>query len=328
MQRDLILIVTNRRDLTADYLILELQRRQVRYARVNTEDIPTQLRMTYDPTGRHENPVLESAFQCVSLEEVRSVWYRRPCPPSVSLDIPVAAERSLAEAETAAAIEGLWHVLDCYWVSRPVALREAESKPLQLAVAQELGFSIPATLVTNCPSRARAFLSRFPKTVCKPLRTGQIEYADETRGLIYTHLLDPAEQGTLDNVAYASTLLQEHVPKQNDIRVTIIGNTVFAVAIASQEHASTKTDWRRGNPLLLHHSVHELPSEVASISVELLRAFDLEFGAIDLIQRPDGDYTFLELNPNGQWAWLQQMLPELPLRETLAALLLAGGERP
>ena len=35
---------------------------------------------------------------------------------------------------------------------------------------------------------------------------------------------------------------------------------------------------------------------------------ELNFAAIDLIETPDGEHVFLEVNPNGQWLWLDDML--------------------
>ena len=40
----------------------------------------------------------------------------------------------------------------------------------------------------------------------------------------------------------------------------------------------------------------------------------LTFGAIDLILTPDGEYVFLEVNINGQWAYLEDMLA-LPISD-------------
>jgi glutathione synthase/RimK-type ligase-like ATP-grasp enzyme len=70
------------------------------------------------------------------------------------------------------------------------------------------------------------------------------------------------------------------------------------------------------------YELHQLPQEVESQCVHLTRALGLAFGAIDLILTPQGEYVFLEINPNGQWAWLQQVIPSLPLREALADLLI------
>ena len=32
--------------------------------------------------------------------------------------------------------------------------------------------------------------------------------------------------------------------------------------------------------------------------------YELRFGAIDMVVSAAGDWYFLEINPNGQWAWL------------------------
>lgn len=49
----------------------------------------------------------------------------------------------------------------------------------------------------------------------------------------------------------------------------------------------------------------------------MTHSYGLRFAAIDLARRTDGGYTFFELNPNGQWAWVEQMTG-LPLRAALA----------
>jgi glutathione synthase/RimK-type ligase-like ATP-grasp enzyme len=34
----------------------------------------------------------------------------------------------------------------------------------------------------------------------------------------------------------------------------------------------------------------------------------LSFGALDFVLTPDGRFVFLEINPNGQWMWLDDKL--------------------
>jgi glutathione synthase/RimK-type ligase-like ATP-grasp enzyme len=118
--------------------------------------------------------------------------------------------------------------------------------------------------------------------------------------------------------------VQEYVPKKVELRVTVIGSKTFAVEIHSQEHMDSKHDWRRGDPLQLRHKLVSLPSDVEAHCIELVSTMGLAFSAIDLIRTPEDKYIFLEINPNGQWAWIQQVLPEVPLRETLADLLING----
>ncbi len=100
-------------------------------------------------------------------------------------------------------------------------------------------------------------------------------------------------------------ILQREISKASDLRVTVVGDDVFAVSIDSQTQTETEVDWRKGDGLQLGHAITQLPDEIASRCVELVRAMDLRFGAIDLIEDREGRYWFLEINPNGQWAWLE-----------------------
>lgn len=320
----MIIIVTNRQDHTADFLILELQRRQVDYVRFNTEDFPQHVQVVWqiDDTG------LSGCFSFpkaqVDFKDIRSVWYRRPVPPMPSADIddPVAYEFALAESQ--ASLNGIWRSLDCFWVSHPDNLRKAEFKLYQLKVAAQVGFQLWPTMVTNSPETAQAFYhDQDGRVVYKPLRRGRL-VRGESVSLIYTNPIGPCEAESLGRVMYAPSLFQKYVPKHVEIRVTGIGNKVFAVEIHSQDRADSRHDWRRGDTAHLRHGLHLLRFDVESKCVALVRALGLAFGAIDLILTPEGEYVFLEINPNGQWAWIQQLCPEIPLRETLADLLISG----
>jgi glutathione synthase/RimK-type ligase-like ATP-grasp enzyme len=93
------------------------------------------------------------------------------------------------------------------------------------------------------------------------------------------------------------------------------------VEIDSQSDPDSLVDWRHGGTAL-DHEVHQLPDGIARLCLELCSDYGLRFGAIDLALRPDGGYTFFEVNPNGQWAWIEQ-ITGLPLSSALADLLLS-----
>lgn len=321
----MIIIVTNRQDHTADFLILELQKRLADYVRFNTEDFPQRVQVTWQAGGSELDGRFSFPKTEVDFKDIQSVWYRRPVPPIPCGDIdddPVAYEFALAESQ--AALDGIWRSLDCFWVSHPDNLRRAEFKLYQLKVAAQVGFRVWPTIVTNNPEIAQAFYyAQEEKIVYKPLRRGRL-VRDESVSLIYTNPIGSVEAEEFDRVAYAPSLLQRYVPKRVEIRVTVIGTKVFAVEIHSQEHTDSRYDWRRGDTAQLHHEPHLLPPEVKSKCAALVETLGLAFGAIDLILTPEGEYVFLEINPNGQWAWIQQLRPEIPLRETLADLLIRG----
>ncbi len=320
----MIVIVTNRQDHTADFLILELQKRQADYVRFNTEDFPQQVQVVW----RMSDVKLDGCFSFpkvrVNFKDIHSVWYRRPVPPVPSAEIedPVAYEFALAESQ--ASLDSIWRSIDCFWVSHPDNLRKAEFKLYQLKVAAQVGFRLWPTILTNNPEAAQTFYcDQGGKIVYKPLRRGRL-VRDQKVSLIYTNPVAPTEAEELSRVIYTPSLFQRYVPKRVEIRVTVIGTKVFAVEIHSQDRADTHHDWRRGDTSKLLHKLHSLPSDVETKCLALVRALGLAFGAIDLVLTPGNEYVFLEINPNGQWAWIQQLCPEIPLRESLADLLING----
>lgn len=46
------------------------------------------------------------------------------------------------------------------------------------------------------------------------------------------------------------------------------------------------------------------------------------YGAIDMRRSPDGAYTFLEINPAGQWLFIEEKTGQ-PISEAIAAWMLA-----
>ncbi len=65
----------------------------------------------------------------------------------------------------------------------------------------------------------------------------------------------------------------------------------------------------------------DLPDDIALKVRAFMRRMGLWFGCLDMIIQPDGTYVFLEINPNGQWLWIQECTG-LPLLEEFTNLLL------
>jgi len=318
----MILVVTNRRDQTADFGVVEMRRRGVPYFRFNTEDFPetTRSSLRFDPQGNTGH--LTSGRRSLRLEEVQSVWFRRPVMPIPSSRIRERGAREFSRVESLAYIEGLWNILDCFWVSRPDRIRTAESKLLQLKVAHRLGFSIPRTLVTSDPGEAGDFLTATDKAVYKPLRQSRLECREGTK-VIFTSVVRDSSSDELERVKYAPCLFQEYVPKRFELRVTVFGTNLFATEIHSQATEDAKDDWRRSPSRAVPHRAHALPHEIETKCIQLVETLGLAFGAIDMVLTPQGEYVFLEINPNGQWAWIEQRTGQ-PMSRSLVDLLVQG----
>lgn len=311
----MILIVTSRPDYTADWLILELTRRDIPFVRFNTEDYPSSTRVRWTDA---DSASLEFSGRALDLADVHSVWYRRPTPPVLPPNLS-GGRAAWAAAESREALDGLWRTLDARWVNHPDRNRLADSKPEQLRRARKLGFVVPASLVTNDPQRVRDFVAAHPSgVICKPLFSGRIELDGGTH-LFFTTLLDGDAVAGLEDLGPEPYLFQALVPKRYDVRVTVIGDDALAARIDSQSSSTSEVDWRRGDTAELTHDVEALPDDIAGKCIELVRSYGLLFGAIDLAFTDEG-YVFFEINPNGQWAWLEQRT-DLPLRQRLADLL-------
>jgi glutathione synthase/RimK-type ligase-like ATP-grasp enzyme len=298
----MILIATTSRDLTSDYIVLELQRRRAAYFRLNTEDI-SKARVRFRSAASNDW-IVEFDNSALSLADVRAGYFRRPSSPAPpSLAVKDEAERAYCVGEWLAVLKSIYSALGTRWLNPPNAIMLAEDKPRQLALARSVGFCVPETLVTNDFDAASAFILEGD-TIAKPLREALLESKDQER-VIFTSRLSTLAEHQADAVAVAPMILQREIPKTYDVRVTTVGYRVFAAAIYSQEHAETEVDWRKGPHPDLRHEIIELPTDVEAACVRITRALDLRYSAIDLVLDRDGGYWFLEANPNGQWAWIE-----------------------
>jgi glutathione synthase/RimK-type ligase-like ATP-grasp enzyme len=296
-----ILLVTNKRDLTTDFIVMELRRRGRAFHRLNTEDLP-QASVRFNPRAGG-GWAIDTSDLDLRLENVGAAYYRRPGAPEPAGARDEATAKYLAD-EWSAVTKALWNALEGRWLSSPFAILRAEDKPRQLAMASALGLDVPETLISNDFAAASAFVAEGG-AIGKPLRHSLIERGDAGE-VLFTARLDPLKAMDQTAVSLAPVIYQREVRKAYDVRATVIGDRVFAAAIHSQDHDETEVDWRSGTRLDLRHEAIELPANIIDKCRALTQKLDLRYGAIDLIADQDGRYWFLEINPNGQWAWIER----------------------
>jgi glutathione synthase/RimK-type ligase-like ATP-grasp enzyme len=192
-------------------------------------------------------------------------------------------------------------------MSHPAAVWQSEYKPYQLSVATEVGLPVPPTVITNDPPTIRKAFADFGRMVVKPVKSGHVVHAGQEHAIFTSRVLEQ-HLSELDSARLSPAIYQALIPKRFDLRITIVGQRIFAAAIDSQSDPAAVVDWRHtDNPHLPHHSV-SLPENVAVKLLRLMDSLRLTFGAIDMIQTPGDEYVFLEVNPSGQWLWLDDML--------------------
>lgn len=264
------------------------------------------------PADGHARFLVDTATGPVDLAGADAVWWRRVQPFTVDPAITSVERRHFAASETGQAVYGMLDSLDCPWVNPRQADAAAHHKPLQWTVARALGLRVPRTLVTTQPEAARAFVQELGlgRVVFKAF-LASIEEWRETR------LVEAEDLQRLTLLRYAPVIFQEYIPGV-DLRITMVGRQVFAAEIDARQ-SSYPVDMRMVIGEGRVQAV-DLPAALQDKLLALQQRLGLMYGAIDMRRSDDGEYHFLEVNPAGQWLFVEERTG-LPISQAHATLL-------
>lgn len=198
----------------------------------------------------------------------------------------------------------------------------ASNKLLQLKLAEAIGFKVPLTLVSNNFDEIGEFINstRHTSAIFKTLTP----YMSPDGMLAYSTIIDTETLGDKRALVKAVPgIFQEFIAKSFELRITIVGNHVFAARIESEYSTKTRVDWREDIYNTSLYSEYTLESQFVSQILVLHKEFGLIYGAYDFIVDKNDNYFFLEVNPVGQWMWLEQALG-FPISERIADALALG----
>jgi glutathione synthase/RimK-type ligase-like ATP-grasp enzyme len=318
-------VITNDHDEHADAVIAELGVRAVPVFRFHPDEYPDAFSISLEIRDGRIDGEIRSGRRRLSFQDICAAWYRRSralFAPLPSLNLLQGDLENFVNVQSSAMMAGLFASLQTLWVGQPSALRRAEVKALQLVHAAEAGLATPATLISNESERAAAFCGALGDAECaiKPLIATRVDGEDGARLPLTTTL---PRGHALDSVAAAPTILQPYIDKEYELRCVVMGDRIFTARLNSQDKESARKDWRAAAVAEegdVEHERYDLPERVRAALHRLVRSFDLNFASIDMIVTPKGEFVFLDLNPNGQWLWLEEELG-LPLVGGMADLL-------
>lgn len=312
-----ILILSHSEDPHVVFLQPALKKRGVDAARLNTDELFLSEGFTY--FSDREQILRLGDGEKISCANIKSIWNRRPQTPKISHLVSDSGVRTFCEREAESGMFGFLHSLGVPWVNHPEKNAMAKHKVLQMQLARRIGFTIPDTCISNSSADVSEFMRNHPGgVVYKPLTWG-VAYPDRNEfGVAIPTSVVTMNNEFLRGVPLTLGIYQERLLKKSEIRVTIFGSKLFAVEIDVSE--IQQVDIRSSIPHL-QHSVIQLPIEIETACRKMTDQFGLLYGAIDLVLAENGSYYFLEINPNGQWAWLEKKTG-LPMSEALVDLLL------
>jgi hypothetical protein len=315
-----ILVVSHAEDAHAGPVIEAVRRRGERCVLLDLAEVPRRARFSFS-AGRSGRGATFTGLEGGPVEAsgIGAVWWRRPrqyvLDPALS---PTHA--AYATVQVHAALSGLWGSLDAAWINEPWADERASHKPVQLAAAEAAGLAVPPTLISCVPEDARAFLDELGgrQVIQKPLRPTEASWRP-------TRFVTPADLGRLDDLRLAPAILQAYVPGV-DVRVTVVAGRLFATAIDARETGSPQ-DFR---PVFAEARVEacRLPADTEAQLLELVASLGLRYAAVDFRRTDEGQHLVLEVNPAGQWLFLEDRTGQPITRAVADALVEASRLAP
>lgn len=288
-----ILLISNRFDFSTDFIAIELKKRNVDFIRINRDELKDYT-IKFDPIqpeiiGEHKG----YSFT-ISTKYLKSIYYRAPTFLRDIFQEGLTEEEQLIRTQWTAFVRSLCVFENIKWFNNPTYIYKAEIKPYQLFLANKLGIKIPKTIISN-----KTIDIGYENQAIKSIDTAIVSKGDE-EGFVYTEIYKKNE---LIEKTYSSPFfIQQGLVPKIDIRVTVIENNVIAIKITSDKDIDN--DWRRYKNEL-KYTIFELPKKVNDFCINYVKKLNLNFGAIDLIFH-NNEYYFIEINPTGEWSWLQQ----------------------
>lgn len=293
-----VLILSSFRDFATDIVCHRLAEQGTSFLRLNLEQLPD-IAIVLDPVRADLRCRFEGREWRVHASGLKSVWWRQATFRRDAFGHPIEPAMQLQFSQWPALMRGLMLFEDARWYNLPSATYRAESKPYQLRKAAELGFAVPETRITN--DRHVDVSSELGDLIAlKSIDTIYLVEEDQQH-FTYTNVvswLDCAD----DDFHLLPATCQVLMEPKLDLRVTVVGDRLWCHAITVEDEPIAG-DWRVHSKNQLVYRKSDLTPEQGARCKHLVRELGLRFAAVDLL-RSKGEDWFIEVNPTGEWAWL------------------------
>ncbi|MGK5543276.1 ATP-grasp domain-containing protein [Streptomyces sp. URMC 127] len=257
--------------------------------------------------------VLTSGGLALPLSEVSVLWWRRMrANQQASAHTADDHQRRLINNDCRGALDGI--LAAAYrglWISSPEATDRAADKLYQLAVAQETGLRVPRTLVSQSRQDVIEFARQVGRIIVKPV-------VGASGPLTFTQYIDDPSSIPEESFTACPAVYQEYVPGRQHVRLNCFGDRSYAALIETD-----RLDWRPD--LNVPISKWKVPDGLARQVAAVLQRLGLRMGIIDIKLTPHGEPVWLEVNPQGQFLFLEPLLGE-PLADHFFDFLLSNTE--
>ncbi len=288
------LILSSSIDFSTDLICYELHKRNKRFLRLN-RDYFRKYEILYSLQESTMFVKIDEMEYSISNDTIKGIYFRAPV--FLRSHKKYNLNEQLYRSQWSSFIRNLISFDKAKWINHPVSTYQAENKMYQLKCAKEIGLNVPKTYIGNVLPQ---HISSCTNYIVKSLDTA-LFYIDSQELFTYSSIVNGEE--LLDaNIKDAPIILQECLEDKQDLRVTVVGDKLFSISITNKGK-NIYGDWRKISKNDLVYKEINLPKDIATKILKLMKQLGLVFGGVDLAVM-DNKYYFIEVNPTGEWGWL------------------------
>jgi len=303
------IILTGKHDPTSDYIqkAFALKKKNISKVCIDRNYFP---KINLNPIKK-QGWIEDINQKKIQLKNISSVIVRRPQSP---IKENSKATNRFYNREILHGLRSVLESIDATWMNHPNSNEAASSKPKNLRLATEIGLKVPATLISSDPILLTNWLNKNKYCVMKSISYGLMQDKNDSK-MAFTQRI-PANFNINENIVNGvPILLQKEIKKSYDIRVTVVGDKIFSASLPSNDNVDwrtydNKSKWKR----------FELPKNISDSCLKMCKKLNLNFAAIDLVIDKENHFFFLEINPNGQWVWIEKETG-LPISKAIVNVL-------
>ena len=281
----MLLIFTNSYDGTTDLLIHRLPANS--FFRVNCD-----LLDSYKVEVNTDGFVFEDSLgRRITSHQVKKLYYRKLWMDLSDEESESDSSERFRKAELRYLIG---EIISFLWIKGKIVLVEPYAerrcgKLIQLMIAKNY-FSVPDWNFNYRTVLRKSEKGQIVKSLSgRQVSKGKVLYTTQ----INTEQLDPA----------CPWFIQDYVDAVKDLTVVYCRGSIFAYSLC-RTFVKDSADWREFISEKQIWTCFDLPTLLGKNIKAYMKHLKLHYGRLDFLLTSDDQYLFCEINPNGQYAWL------------------------
>ncbi len=307
----MILCITHSQDFyTIDLFFEYLTSKNIPYFRLNSDRLNHLQKISVNEKSFE---LTDESGNTVHSDDIRGVWHRKAWRISVPEELDENYTK-IFQNEYASLRYNLITVLEHIpWINPYENEKKVDgNKMFQLRAAERNNLTIPETIFSNDQKKITDFFHQHCQGKAIAKLHGVTAKTMSGENMVSTTVIEEEDLENLSDIAYCPMIFQPYIDKEYELRIVYVDGEFFTGKINNSDNA----DWRVAREGYFW-SDYELPAPIRMNLTSMMKEMGLYTGAIDMIRGKDGEYYFLEVNPQGEWGMLQKELG-FPIAERIA----------